>query len=189
MSIEKCPNCDKLIPAYRSDDPYCDCGWQFNQVVSIQDDLGWLISIISAFVVCVVQVFLLFLIHFVANFSLNIIASIASGFLPYELIMLLFYSSILSLDFIALLGLYVLVCYWMVSKSDNPVMLVTIFGLIVIPMKLFIIDPRINVPYPLMIYIMDFLLLTSIILSGFFAKQFRAYMKKLCFDIKQSLKR
>ena len=186
MTVEKCPKCEKLIPEYRVDDPYCDCGWQLNDVVSIQDDLGWIIALLSALGVCVLQVFIIFVIHFVSNYSLSILASLVANFLSYEAITFLHYVIVLTIDFFFLAILYGVVCYWMVRKSDNPVMLTVIFGLIVVPVKLFLVDPRCNIPYPLMIYIFDALLLILIISCGVFAKPIRAKVKKLCLDTKQS---
>lgn len=188
MTVEKCPNCECLIPEYRLDDPYCDCGWQLNDVVSIQDDLGWIIAIISAALVSVLQVFILFVIHIISNYSLSILASIAASFLSFEAITFLHYFIVMAIDFFFLAILYSVVCYWMVSKSDSPIMLTTIFGLIVVPVKLFLIDPKCNIPYPLMVYLFNLMLLVLTIMWGVFAKPIRSKVKKLCLDTKQSFK-
>ncbi|MEW5822376.1 MAG: hypothetical protein AB1782_19435 [Cyanobacteriota bacterium] len=177
MKTQKCPDCKNEIPDYRLEDPYCDCGWQLNRGSSSHDELNWIIAVVAAVIVCAVQIVILFILHFASSYALSFLANIFAQYVTYETITLLHWFIILSIDFIVLAGLYFSICYWLAKKSSYPILLTMVFGFIVVPFKLFVIDPRSNIVYPMFAYIMDIMLIMVTISAGVLAR-YKSQIKK-----------
>lgn len=168
MSYTKCPECNKEIPDYRADDPYCDCGWQLIVSQPAQDELNWIVVFLAVLVVIGLQILLLVFIHVVGSLAFSLPANLLAEIVPAETITLLHWFLINFADFVALALLYFGVGYYISRKSASPLMVTIPYGFTVILFKLFVIDPRSNHIYPMMVYIIDILLLLIAILSGWF---------------------
>jgi hypothetical protein len=179
MEIINCPVCEKEIPDYRRDDLYCDCGWQQHKTEVSHDELNWIIAVVAAIIVCGVQIVLLVILHMAGSFALSYLANIVAPHFTYETITLFHWFIILSIDFIVLSSLYFCTTYLLSRKTSYPVLLALVFAFIVVPFKLFVIDPQSNIVYPMLVYIMDFLLIAVAISGGIYAKYKKRIEKEL----------
>lgn len=173
MEYKYCPVCNKLIPDYRLDDPFCDCGWQMRKVSLDYDEAGWFTIISYTVGTCILQIVILFFIHVASSFALSILDNILFQYINPNTVVFFHYFAILSIDFIMLACLYFGVAYFLGRKSSHPVWLACIFGFIAIGFKLFVVDPRSNIQYPELGYILNILLLAVAITAGVVANYTR----------------
>lgn len=166
MKQTKCPDCQTIIPDYRQDDPYCDCGWQLNRPSNEQEELSWIIAVVGAIVICGVQIVVLFFVHFIASHVLSFIVNLLAPFFTLDIISIFHWFTILLIDFVVLSLLYFFSAYFIAKKSTHPIMLVCIFAFIVVSFKFLVVDPYSNIAYPFLGYIVNILLLLVTISSG-----------------------
>jgi len=166
MSSFFCPNCEKEIPEYRFDDPYCDCGWSRSKGSMEIEELNWIKLFIVIAIMCFLQIIVLFFSHFTTNISIGFLDSLFSPILDPYLISMLHYLIVFVVDYILLMLIYGGAIFYLSYKKEHSILFSCVIGLACVIFKFFIIDIRSNISYPLLLYILNLLLLISTIAIG-----------------------
>jgi hypothetical protein len=173
MELLNCPQCEKPIPDYRHEDPYCDCGWQCDITTEDYDQAGWFTVLFAAVLTAILQIPLLAIVHVASSFALSILSNIAAGFLGARLIFFMHYFLILSIDLLVLGAIYFAICWYLARRNSHPVLMTVVFAFIVIGFKFMVIDPRSNIQYPFLAYLYNLILFVVATGSGFMAASYR----------------
>lgn len=166
MNIKNCPVCNNSIPDYRMDDPYCDCGWQFQQVSSDFDEIGIFAIMVTIVGVCVLELFILLLTHFISMFSLSIIENIAIDYISIDYIVAFHFIATVSFDILLLSILFCGVSYYLGIKNSHPILVASILGIMAVGFKFLVIDPNSHIGFTPLSIIVSIILLVTTILSG-----------------------
>lgn len=168
MKQTACPLCDKPIPEYRLDDPYCDCGWSKSKGSSEIEELNLIKLFITVGIMCILQIIVLFFSHFTTNFSIGLLDNLLINIADPYLVVMLHYFIAFIVDFILLLSLYCGAVYYLSYRNEHSILFSCVISIFSVVFKYLIVDPSCNVLYPLLLFILNVLLLISTIAFGIF---------------------